>query len=98
MHDRLIKAYLFMNRMPQAAEIAVRVAVEFPSPSTFCRAASICAHMNQWRQAEEITLRGLQLFADDQALFRIHADIERQMSRSLQPSVAGLELATSMRP
>jgi tetratricopeptide (TPR) repeat protein len=80
MHDRLIKAYLLMNMMPQAAAGAERLAVEFPSPATIFRAASIFAHMNQWRQAEKITLRGLQQFPEDRELLQAYADIARETS------------------
>jgi tetratricopeptide (TPR) repeat protein len=83
MHDRLIKAYLLINMMPEAAEAAEHLAMEFPNPATISRAASIRAHMSQWKDAEEIILCGLQQFPEDKELLQTRAEIERETSRAL---------------
>jgi hypothetical protein len=49
--------------------------------------------MKQWREAEEVILRGVQLFPEDQTLLRIRADIERETSRSLLQFAPELHLA-----
>jgi glycosyltransferase involved in cell wall biosynthesis len=93
MHDRLIKAYLLMNMMPEAAEEAGRLATEFPNPLTISRAASIHAHMSQWKHAEEIILRGLQLFPENQELLQAQAEVERGNARIAQQITPAPHLA-----
>ncbi|HZW92360.1 MAG TPA: glycosyltransferase [Candidatus Eremiobacteraceae bacterium] len=82
MHDRLIKAYLFMNLMPQAAEAAERLAVEYPNPVIILRAASIRSQMKQWKAAEDLVARGLQIFPQSQELLQAKAELEEQNWRS----------------
>ncbi len=81
-HDRLIKAYLFMNLMPQAAEAAERMAVEYPNPIIILRAASIRSHMKQWKAAEDFVIRGLQIFPQSQELLQAKAELEERNGRS----------------
>jgi len=78
MHDRMIKAYILMNLMPQAAEAAERLAVEIPNPTTILRAASIRAQMKDWKAAEGIILRGLQRFPENPQLLQARAELERE--------------------
>ncbi len=80
MHDRLIKAYLVMNRLPQAADAAERMATELPNPTTILRAVSIRSHMKQWRAAEKIVDRGLELLPEDQQLLEAKRELQREMA------------------
>ncbi len=82
MHDRLIKAYLLMNLMPQAAEAAERLAVEYPNPVIFLRAASIRSQMKQWKAAQDFVARGLQIFPQSQELLQAKAELEERNWRS----------------
>ncbi len=87
MHDRLIKAYLLMNMMPQAAEAAERLARECPNPVTILRAVSIVAHMKEWNTAEEIIVRGLQLFPENGELLRAQAELKQEQLGSHKAQV-----------
>lgn len=82
MHDRLIKAYLVMNLMPQAAEAAERLAVQYPNPVTILRAASIRAQMKDWKAAEDFVVRGLQAFPQSHDLLQAKSELEEQNWRS----------------
>ena len=81
MHDRMIKAYLVMNRLPQAAAAAERLAVELPHVTTILRAVSVRAHMKQWKAAQEIVDRGLQTFPQDQRLLEAKRELEQEITR-----------------
>ena len=78
MHDRMIKAYILMNMMPQAAEAAERLAIKIPNPATVLRAASIRSQLQEWKPAEEIILNGLQKFPHNQELLRAKAELGRE--------------------
>jgi glycosyltransferase involved in cell wall biosynthesis len=82
MHERVIKAHLVMNRRPQAAEAAERLAAEFPNPVAILRAASIRAHSGEWKAAEDFVLRGLQLFPESDELLQAKAEFEKEPLRS----------------
>ena len=79
MHDRLIKACILMNMMPQAAEAAERLALEFASPATTLRAVSIRARMKDWVAAENLVHRGLELFPQNPQLLNASMELEQQM-------------------
>jgi glycosyltransferase involved in cell wall biosynthesis len=82
MHDRMIKACILMNLMPQAAEAAERLALEQPHPATILRAASIRAQMKEWKVAKEGIIRGLQLFPQNQELLQAKAELGREIART----------------
>lgn len=77
MHDRMIKGYLLMDMMPQAAEAAGRLAAAVPNPVTILRAASIHARIGQWEAAAELLARGVQLFPENIELRQAKAELER---------------------
>jgi glycosyltransferase involved in cell wall biosynthesis len=81
-HDRMIKAYILMNMVPQAAEAAERLAIEIPNPATVLRAASIRAQLKEWKPAAEIILHGLQKFPHNQELLRAKAELGRELTRA----------------
>jgi len=78
MHDRLIKACILMNLMPQAAEAAERLALEFASPATMLRAVSIRARMQNWTAAENFLRHGLDLFPQNRELLNACVELEQQ--------------------
>ena len=80
MHDRLIKAYIVMDMMPQAAEAAGRLAIELLNPATISRAASICAQMKDWKAAEDLIVRGLQSIPENQELLQMKNEVEREIN------------------
>ncbi len=84
MHDRVIKAYILTEMMTQAAEAAERLAVELPTPATIARAASIRAHMKEWRTAETVITCGLQLFPQNQELLQLKKEVEQESIRILR--------------
>lgn len=87
MHDRLIKACILMNMMPQAAAAAERLALEFASPATALRAVSIRAQMKDWTAAANLLSRGLELFPQNPELRKAGMELQHETSlrRGLQP-------------
>jgi tetratricopeptide (TPR) repeat protein len=81
MHDRMIKACILMNWMPQAAEAAERLAIEHPNPASILRAASIRAQMKEWEAAEQGINRGLQVFPQNRELLQAKDELERELAR-----------------
>jgi tetratricopeptide (TPR) repeat protein len=78
MHDRMIKACMVADMLPQAADEAELVAMGFPNPATILRAAVLRAQLQEWNQAQEIILWGLQLFPRDQELLKVNAELEKK--------------------
>jgi len=72
MYDRLMKAYVLMDMLPQAAAAAERLATLAPHPKAFLRAASIYAQSQDWESSSRLLRQGLDLFpsaADLQATY-----------------------------
>jgi tetratricopeptide (TPR) repeat protein len=88
MHDRMVKAYILMNMLPQAAEAAERLAIEFANPTTILRAASIRAQMKEWKTAENIILYGLQRFPQNRGLLQARTELAPQSTAQLRPHTA----------
>jgi tetratricopeptide (TPR) repeat protein len=78
MHDRMIKAFLVMNLLPQAAEAAERVAAGLPNPANILRAAVIRAQMWDWEPARSLVKQGLQMFPNNQELLALSAELEKK--------------------
>lgn len=78
MHDRMIKAYILMNLMPQAAETAERLALAMPNPTTILRAAGIRGQMKEWKVVAGLIFRGLQLFPKNPQLLQAQLELERE--------------------
>src|ERR1700722_3932467 len=78
MHDRMIKACIVADMLPQAAEEAELVAFGFPNPATILRAAVIRAQMHEWNSAQETILRGLRLFPQNQEMFKVKVELEKK--------------------
>ena len=83
-HDWMVKAYILMNMMPQAAEAAERLAMRCANPATILRAASIRGQMKDWKAAENLILRGLQFYPQSQELLRARKELEWETTPSAQ--------------
>jgi tetratricopeptide (TPR) repeat protein len=88
LHDRVIKAYLLMNLMTEAAEAAECLAVEYPTPATIFRAVSIRDQMKEWKTAQELVVRGLQWFPQNPELLQAKAELERETTRAVRAGAA----------
>jgi tetratricopeptide (TPR) repeat protein len=98
MHDRMIKAYIVADMPPQAAEEAELVAFGFPNPATLLRAAVLRAQMQEWKPAQEIILRGLQLFPEDQELLSVKAELAKKMGPVVRGAVLNAYDSPALRP
>ncbi len=75
-HDRLMKACIMADRLPEAAEVAEGLAQASPNPKFYLRAASIRAELQQWQQTAAILSRGLLLFPQSLELRNAYAEAE----------------------
>jgi tetratricopeptide (TPR) repeat protein len=73
-HDRLMKAYIFANLLPEAAAAAERLSTLAANPKAFLRAASIRAHLRQWEESTRILQRGLELFPEAADLLAAYSE------------------------
>jgi len=98
MHDRMIKAFIVADMLPQAAEEAELVAVGFPNPATILRAAVLRAQMREWHLAQETIQRGLQLFPQDKELLDVKTELEEKMATSIHEGVLKVNAAPGLHP
>lgn len=98
MHDRMIKACMVAGMLPQAAEEAELVAIGFPNPATIMRAAVLRAQMQEWEPAQEIILRGLQLFPEDQDLLKVKTELEKKTPRGAHVGVLHVTASAAVHP
>jgi len=75
-HDRLMKACIMANRLPEAAEVAEDLAQASPNPKFFLRAASIRAQLQQWERTADVLSHGLLLFPQSPELRDAYAEAE----------------------
>jgi glycosyltransferase involved in cell wall biosynthesis len=68
LHERLIKAYMAVGRLDDAAAAAETFASRVIHPKTILRAAAIRAHLKQDEQARTIIQRGLEFFPESPEL------------------------------
>jgi len=81
-HDRLMKACVLTDRLPEAAEVAERLANTSDNPRLYLRAASIRAQLQQWDQTAEILARGLDLFPQSPELRSAQAEAENRRAKA----------------
>jgi hypothetical protein len=98
MHDRMIKAFIVADMLPQAAEEAELVAVGFPNPATILRAAVLRAQTREWHLAQETIQRGLQLFPQDKELLDVKTELEEKMATSIHEGVLKVNAAPGLHP
>jgi tetratricopeptide (TPR) repeat protein len=92
-HDRLMKACIIADRLPEAAEVAEGLAQASPNPKFYLRAASIRAKLRQWQQTADILSRGLLCFPQSGELRSAYAEAET-MRLKTTPAGADREQAT----
>jgi glycosyltransferase involved in cell wall biosynthesis len=80
-HDRLMKACIIADRLPEAAEVAEGLALALPNPKFYLRAASIRAKLQQWDESTAILSRGLLLFPQSKELQDAHDEAETMRRR-----------------
>jgi tetratricopeptide (TPR) repeat protein len=81
-HDRLMKACIMVDRLPEAAEVAEGLAQASPHPKFYLRAASIRARLQQWDQTAAILSRGLLLFPQSPELRNAYAEAEAMQAEN----------------
>ena len=82
-HDRLMKACIMAERLPEAAEVAEHMADALDHPKFYVRAASIRAQLQQWDQAAGILSRGRQRFPQAPELVAAQVEAERMRPRQM---------------
>jgi len=75
-HDRLVAALVWLNRITEAAQAAEKKIETFNSdPQAYLRAAVIWAQQENWQQSLEILRRALAQFPHHPALERVLAEV-----------------------
>jgi tetratricopeptide (TPR) repeat protein len=75
LHERLIKAYMAIGRLPDAAAAAEDFALRVIHPKTILRAAAIRAHLKQQDQAHTLIQRRLEFFPESPELRSAEAQL-----------------------
>ena len=86
-HDRLMKGCIMAGRLEEAAEAAEKFTFVMGHPKLFLRAASIRAQLKEWNRAEEILVRGLELFPESAELQDARAEAMRRKLDALDGCV-----------
>ncbi len=76
--DRLMKAYIMVGKLPEAAMTAEKVAQALPHPRTHLRAASLYAALHDFDRCLQLLRRGLQEFPDSPELQQAYAEANRE--------------------
>jgi len=78
-YDRLIAAYAWLGRLPDAADTAeAKLARTEPQPGHFMRAASLRAQLQDWPRAITLLSEGKSHFPDSEKLQKAMAEAELQ--------------------
>lgn len=80
-HDRLMKACILAERLPEAAEVAESMADRLDQPKFYVRAASIRAQLQQWDQAVGILARGRKRFPQSPELVAAQVEAEQMWQK-----------------
>ena len=76
-HDRLVTALVWLNRITEAAQAAEKKIETFTSdPQAYLRAAVIWAQQENWQQSLEILRRALAQFPHHPSLERVLAEVQ----------------------
>lgn len=75
LHERLIKAYMAIGKLPEAAAAAEDFALRVIHPKTILRAAAIRAHLQQEEKARTLIQRGLEFFPESPELRSAEAQL-----------------------
>lgn len=82
--DRLMKAYIVVGRLKEAAATAEKVAQALKHPKTYMRAASLYAALHENGQCIEILRQGLAEFPDSADLRQAFAEASREEAATTQ--------------
>jgi Flp pilus assembly protein TadD len=88
-HDRLFKAYVLSDMLPEAADASERFLQMVAHPKLFLRTASVCAQMKQWDRVIDILSRGLEMFPNSAELLRARAEVD-----AMKASTEGAQAAS----
>ena len=77
--ERLMKAYIVIDRLPEAAEHAEQLAALDGTARSYLRAASIRVHLKQAELAKQSLSRGLALFPESVELRRAWSELDGQL-------------------
>ena len=91
-----MKALIIAERLPEAADIAERLADDLDSPKFYLRAASIRAQLQQWEQATNILARGLTRFSASQELSQALAEVGNRGRKATEPNTAKAQAAANV--
>ena len=92
-HDRLMKACIMADRLPEAAEVAEGLAHALPNPKFYLRAASIRAQLQQWEQTTAMLTRGLLLFPQSPELRDAYEEAEARRRGGIGEVAGGAQAA-----
>ncbi|MGA8153896.1 MAG: glycosyltransferase [Terriglobales bacterium] len=91
--DRLMKACILVDRLPEAAEAAEKIITVASHPKLFLRAASIRAQLKQWDRTEGILSRGLQSFPQSPELQDAYAEVISKKSKEIEEPAGSCQVA-----
>jgi len=84
--ERVMKACIVLNRLPEAAEQAEELARIEPNPRSYLRAASVRMQLKQREEAGHLLDRGLKLFPASADLQRALAELSRASGGKTGPA------------
>lgn len=88
--DRLMKAYIMVGRLPEAASTAERVAETLSHPKLFLRAASLYAALHDLGRCLQVLQRGLREFSDSADLQQAYAEVNKELAVGQVSSTSNL--------
>jgi len=80
LQDHLMKAYIIVGKLQEAAVTAERVAEALSHPRTHLRAASLYAALHNFDRCLQVLRRGLQEFPDSPDLQRAYAEANKEIA------------------
>ncbi len=80
LHDRLVKALVWLHQDGEAADAAETILEHFVSENIFARAVALRLRTGQKGRAEQLRTRGLQCFPESEALRRLHISVAEKLS------------------
>jgi len=86
--DRLMKAYIIVGNLPEAASTADKLATSSPHPKLFLRAASLYAALPDRNRCLRILQLGLDTFPDSTELSQAFAEANKELAACAKASSA----------
>lgn len=79
--DRLMKAYMIVGKLPEAAKAAEQAIEGLSHPRTFLRAASLYGAFQDWNSCQRTLKSGLAAFPESGELQQAYAEANQEVSR-----------------